>query len=140
MRTMMLLFAVAFAAVIVCSTAAGAIETKVLLEADRTIVGEPVIYPNGDAKVTTVIATFAPGEATGWHRHGIPVVGYVLEGELTVDYGSQGKHVYRAGDAVMEAIQAPHDGTNTGAGPMRILVVYMGAAGRPNSELATAPK
>lgn len=130
----MLLPAVAFVAVILGSAGAWAIETKVLLETDHTIVGEPVAYPDGDAKVTTVIATFAPGESTGWHRHGIPLVGYVLEGELTVDYGPHGKHVYRAGDAVMEAIEAPHDGTNTGAGPMRILVVFMGAEGKPNSE------
>jgi quercetin dioxygenase-like cupin family protein len=131
--------AVAFAAVIVGSAEAWPVETKVLLEADHTVVGESVAYPRSDAKVTAVLATFAPGESTGWHRHGVPLVGYVLEGELTVDYGPRGKHVYRAGDAIMEAIEAPHEGTNTGTGPIRILVVYMGAKGLPNSEPAAAP-
>jgi quercetin dioxygenase-like cupin family protein len=112
---------------------AWAIDTRTLLETDHTIVGEPIVYPAGHAKITTVIATFAPGESTNWHTHGVPVIGYMLEGELTVDYGPHGKHVYRAGDAVAEAISVAHKGTNTGSGPLRILVVYMGAEGLPNS-------
>lgn len=122
------------------SVPAGAIETQTLLEADHTIVGEPIVYPSGSAKVTAVIATFAPGESTDWHTHGIPVFGHVLEGELTVDYGPQGKHVYRAGDSVMEAISIAHKGTNTGSGPMRLLVVFMGAEGKPNSVPASKPQ
>ena len=42
-----------------------------------------------------------------------------LEGELTVDYGDKGKHVYRAGDALLEAINVRHNGQNTGSGPAR---------------------
>jgi quercetin dioxygenase-like cupin family protein len=57
----------------------------------------------------------------------------MLDGELTVDYGDKGKRVYRAGDAVLEAIHVAHNGRNTGSGPMRILAVFMGAEGLPNS-------
>jgi quercetin dioxygenase-like cupin family protein len=53
---------------------------------------------------------------------------YLLEGELTVDHGSDGKRVYAAGDALMEAMSVDHAGRNTGAGLMRILIVYMGAS------------
>ena len=118
---------------------ADAIETQTLLSTDHTIVGEQVVYPAGPAKVTAIIATFAPGEATGWHTHGVPEVGYILEGELTVDYGEKGTRVYRAGDTVMEAIYAAHKGTNTGSTPARVLVVYMGVEGKPTSVPAADP-
>lgn len=112
-----------------------------LLSTGRTVIGERIVYPAGaPATVTAVIVTLKPGEQTGWHRHGVPLYGYILEGELTVDYGVHGKRVYRKGDSLMEAIAAPHNGRNTGAGIMRVLAVYMGAQGRPNSVAAPAPK
>jgi quercetin dioxygenase-like cupin family protein len=104
-----------------------------LLASGETIVGEKIVYPAGAAKVTAAILTLAPGASTGWHTHGLPTFGYILEGELTVDYGDKGVHVYRAGDALLEAIDVVHDGRNTGAGPMRILAVFMGAEGLPTS-------
>jgi len=97
-----------------------------LLASGETIVGEKIAYPAGaPAKVTAAILTLAPGASTGWHTHGLPTFGYILEGELTVDYGDKGRRVYRAGDALLEAIAIAHDGRNTGAGSMRILAVFM---------------
>ena len=50
---------------------AAAIETQTLLSSDHTIAGEQVIYPSGPAKITGIIATFAPGEVDGlaYPRH-----------------------------------------------------------------------
>lgn len=104
-----------------------------LLDTGKTIIGETVRYPeSAPAKVQSLIVTMEPGEETGWHKHGVPTYGYMLEGELSVDYGSHGKRVYKAGTAFMEAIDAWHDGRNTGTGPARVLVVFMGAEGVPN--------
>lgn len=101
-----------------------------LLASGKTIVGEQIVYPEAaPAKITSLVVTMARGEQTGWHTHGVPVFGYILEGELTVDYGDKGKHVYRAGDALLEAINVRHNGQNTGSGPARLLVVFMGADG-----------
>ncbi len=101
-----------------------------LLRTGTTIVGEPVVYPTGaPAQVTAAVVSLAPGEETGWHTHGMPVVGYMIEGELTVDYGEKGQRVYRAGEALMEAIAVAHNGRNTGSGPVRILAVFIGAEG-----------
>ncbi len=101
-----------------------------LLRTGTTVVGEPVVYPTGaPAQVTAAVVSLAPGEETGWHTHGMPVVGYMIEGELTVDYGEKGQRVYRAGDALMEAIAVAHNGRNTGSGPVRILAVFIGAEG-----------
>ena len=58
--------------------------------------------------------------------------------ELTVDYGTKGTRVYRAGDSVMEAMDWPHNGTNTGDIPMRLIAVYMGGGGKANAIAETA--
>lgn len=111
-----------------------------LLASSETVLGEPLIYPSaGKAKVTAAIVTLAPGQETGWHTHGGPVVGYVLEGTLDVDYGDKGVRVYRAGEAMLEAIGFAHNGRNNGTEPMRILAVFLGVAGMATSEPAAAP-
>ena len=74
-----------------------------------------------------------PGEATGWHRHDAPLFAYMLAGELTVDYGGDGRRVYRAGDAFLEAFKSEHNGTNTGAEVAQVLAVFMGAEGVANT-------
>ena len=55
----------------------------------------------------------------------------VLEGEITVTYQDPAGTVrtYRAGEALVEAHEVPHAGVNTGAVPVRILVVFAGAEG-----------
>jgi len=36
-------------------------------------------------------AGLPPGGRTVLHKHGVPLFAYVLEGEITVDYGDRGK-------------------------------------------------
>ncbi len=101
-----------------------------LLSTGTSIVGETLRYPaTGPAHVTAAIVTLAPGESTIVHRHGVPLFAYILEGELTVDYGPHGKRTYQAGQAFMEAMAVPHSGSNSGARPVRLLAVYIGAQG-----------
>jgi quercetin dioxygenase-like cupin family protein len=110
-----------------------------VLATSETVLGEKLAYPSGaPAKVTAVIVTVAPGGQTGWHRHPVPLFAYILDGTLAVDYGSHGKRTCNAGDAIMEAMRAPHNGTNSGATPVRILAVYMGAEGLRNAEAVEA--
>ncbi|MDP2409011.1 MAG: cupin domain-containing protein [Pseudolabrys sp.] len=103
-----------------------------LFSTGTNIVGETIRYPTtGVAKVTAAIVTIAAGAKTITHEHGVPMFAYILDGELTVDYGTHGKRMYRKGDAFMEAISVEHFGVNPGTQPVRILVVYMGAEGSP---------
>jgi quercetin dioxygenase-like cupin family protein len=107
-----------------------------LLSTTQTILGQAIVYPaEAPAKVDAAIVSMQPGEETGWHRHDVPMFGYVLEGEVTVDYGAKGKRVYRRGDALVEAIDVPHNGRNTGSGEARILSVFMGANGVADTEM-----
>ena len=115
---------------------AQAYPAKDLLSTGTTVVGEDIRYPTtGAARVTASIVTIQPGADTIMHRHPAPLFAYILEGELTVDYGTQGKRVFRKGDAFMEAMDVPHRGTNLGTATVRILAVYLGAEGTQNVAL-----
>ncbi len=106
---------------------------QMLLQSGTTIIGQPIAYPAGTPEVTAAIVTLQPGQETGWHRHNVPVLGYMLDGELTVDYGADGKRVYHAGDTFLEAFKTEHNGKTTSAEPSRVLAVFMGAEGVKNT-------
>jgi quercetin dioxygenase-like cupin family protein len=100
-----------------------------LVKGNRTIMGEEFNYPKGQPNVTAAILTLLPGARTLSHKHGVPTFIYVLEGEIEVDYGAKGKRIYKKGDAFLEAMSVAHYGMNNSTAPVRILAVYMGAAG-----------
>ena len=70
----------------------------------------------------------------------MPLFVYILEGEVTVDYGEKGVKVIKAGESMLEAMDWAHNGMNKTDKPLRILAVYMGAEGVANAETAAAPK
>ena len=108
-----------------------------VLSASETVVGETLNYPVGaPAKVTAVIVTVPPGGETGWHRHPVPLFGYILQGTLVVDYGAHGTRSYHAGEGLLEAMSVPHNGRNLGAVSVRILAIYLGEQGKANAEAA----
>ena len=116
-------------------------EVTALLSTGKTVLGQTVFYPVGaPARMTAAIVAMQPGAETGWHEHDVPLFGYMLEGELTVDYGAKGTRVYRKGDSLVEAIDVPHNGRNTGSGVARILAVFMGADGVPDTVQAKYPQ
>ena len=111
-----------------------------LLSSGQTILGQKIVYPVGtSARVAAVIVTLGPGEETGWHTHSTPMFGYLMEGELTVDYGPHGTRIYRTGDVLLEAIDVAHNGRNTGQGNVRILAVSMGATGIADTTQVSKP-
>ncbi len=114
-------------------------EATVLYHGNTTVLGQEIAYPPGAPEITGSIVTMVPGQSTGWHEHDAPLFAYMLEGELTVDYGPAGKRRYVAGDALLEAIDVAHDGTNTGSTTTRILVVFIGADGVANTTSLDAP-
>ena len=106
-----------------------------LLVTGKTTVGEAIQYPSGAPKITVAVVTVAPGSPAAFHRHPVPLVAYILEGELTVDYGEKGVKTFRQGDAVVEAMSLPHRGMNLGGGVVKLLAVYIGADGSANVAL-----
>ena len=117
-----------------------AVQNTPLLSTGTTVMGETLHYPTtGPAHVTAAVVTLAPGSHTILHKHGVPLFGYVLEGEITVDYGERGKRTYRQGEALMEAMDTAHFGADAGPQPVRILTVSMGAEGAPPDIIPVQP-
>lgn len=107
-----------------------------LITTGKTVVGEDIRYPTtGPARITVAIVSVPPGAPAHHHRHPAPLVAYVLEGELTVEYGEKGTRTYRPGEAFVEAMHLPHRGLNLGKDVVRLLAVYVGAEGTENVTL-----
>ena len=104
-----------------------------IFSGNKTAIGETIRYPKGEpVDIQSLIVTLRPGETTGWHKHGVPAFGYILSGEVTVDYGEKGRRTYKSGEGFVDAMNWWHNGVNEGAEPVRILVVFMGAKGSPD--------
>jgi quercetin dioxygenase-like cupin family protein len=126
-----LLLATGFAA---SAHAADPVTATVLLRSDTTNTGDAVAYPRtGTPEVTTMIVEIAPGASTSLHRHPVPSVAYMLQGELEVRAEGGIVNRYKAGDAFLETVDHTHQGFNVGATPVRILVTYIGLKGEPVS-------
>ncbi len=104
-----------------------------LLVTSADELGQQIVYPAGTPKITSAIITIQPGAEGQLHRHQVPMYAYVLQGTVTVDYGTQGTKVFKQGEAIMEAQHVPHKGMNKGTEPVALLVVYMGAESTPNA-------
>ena len=113
---------------------------QILLETEQTIAGELLTYPqSGQAKVTAAIITIPPGQSTGWHKHKVPLVAYLLAGELEMEYASGKRVQFKKGEALMEAITVPHIGSNLGATPAQIFVAFLGTNKTDYTEITSAP-
>ncbi len=136
MRPALLMAATGMAAIVsITSHAAEPLgyPARPLLTTGSDVLGQPIKYPEGKPQVTSAIITLDPGEEGELHRHEVPMYAYILQGEITVDYGPRGTRVFRRGDALIEAQYLGHKGMNKGTAPVAILVVYMGAEGMPNA-------
>ncbi|KIC40123.1 hypothetical protein RA27_14915 [Ruegeria sp. ANG-R] len=124
-------------ALILAATPATARDTyppvDVLVKTETSVIGQPLEYPEGTPQITMAIVTMQPGQQTGLHQHDVPLAAYILEGEITVDYGADGTKTYKEGDAFVEAFRSPHNGMNPGPGIARILAVFAGSDSVPNT-------
>ena len=102
---------------------------KALLDTRETTTGQELVWPKGQARVTSLIVTLMPGQETGRHRHPVPTLGYLLDGELTISYDSSPAQRFVAGEALIEALNTWHNGRNTGSVPARVLVFFAGVDG-----------
>lgn len=113
---------------------------QILLQSEQTVAGEPLIYPrSGQAKVTSAIIRIPSGQSTGWHKHKVPLVAYLLSGELEMEYADGKRVQFKQGEALMEAIAVPHIGSNLGSTPARIFVAFLGTDNTDFTEITTAP-
>jgi len=124
------IYAVAILGALTAQAQADGYPAVPLLSTSKTVMDEEIAYPaNGPAKINAMLVTILPGEKTVAHQHGVPLFVYVLEGEVTVDYGEHGKKVFTQGQTFMEAMAIEHVGTNVTSSPVKLLAVYLSAEG-----------
>lgn len=109
------------------------VTANVLLQSALTGNGRKIVYPLTDrAEVTAMTVDLAPGAETGWHKHPVPVVAYVVSGNLSVELEDGKELSFAAGEAIIEVINTLHNGKNKGIEPVKLAVFYLGAEGIPN--------
>jgi quercetin dioxygenase-like cupin family protein len=80
------------------------------------------------------VVQLAPAAAVPRHRHPGIEIGYLLEGSVVLEHEGLPIQSLGAGDSFSNS--GPHAARNTGAGPARILAVYLVEKGRPLAEPA----
>jgi quercetin dioxygenase-like cupin family protein len=87
----------------------------------------------------TIVARgeFQPGAAAPKHTHPGEEIGYVLEGELTVEIDGKPAMTLKAGDPFFIPAGTVHSAKNTGKGAALVLSTYVLEKGKP---LATPAK
>lgn len=112
-----------------------AVTSTVLLKTATTWNGAPIVYAaSAKPEVQSVLVEIPAGGSTAWHRHPVNNIAYLLEGSLRVELEDGRSRAFQAGEAFAEVVGTWHRGLNTGKGPVKILVVYLGEAGMPLSE------
>lgn len=109
----------------------GAVRVRPLLQTTTSWDGTPLVWPAGQAELTALEVTIAPGGETGWHEHPLPSFGVLLSGELEITLRSGAVHRVKAGEALAEVVATLHNGRVVGPEPARLLVFYAGAVGVP---------
>ena len=107
------------------------VRVKTLLRTSTNAAGQPIVYPEGKAEVSVLIVEIPPGRKTGWHIHPVPIFGYVLAGQVTVEFANGEKHTFTEGQALAEAVNLLHQGTNEGKVPTRLLIFVAGKTDSP---------
>ena len=83
--------------------------------------------------VPVVRLDFEPGQPTGLHRHPVPVIGYVLEGEFVVKIEGQAERHYSAGDSIYEPanITIERFDNASASEPASVIAHYLASDGEP---------
>jgi len=142
----LLWFAVGFGLAHLVRAREPGLQTQKILDTSHSVVGEVIRYPHSGlhprgqrAEITAQVITLQPGAATSWHSHPMPTFGYIISGEIEVDYGAKGQKTFREGDALMEAMGHVHRGRNVSQKPVRVLAVSIGEQGQPTAVEASQP-
>ncbi|HXF83494.1 MAG TPA: cupin domain-containing protein [bacterium] len=112
---------------------AAGMKVTTVLQTSTTPAGQPIQFPLFRNQLIARVVEIAPGGQSGRHMHPLPVLVYVLEGELTVEADGQPARTYTTGQAAAEVVNIWHNATNRGAVPLKFLVVFTGQEGQPTA-------
>ena len=110
------------------------IKVEVLSKSSTSWDGSEIMaYPTGKPEITISKITMPVGFELPVHKHITPLGGMILEGELTVTKENGEQKVFKAGDPIVEVMNAWHAGKNTGDIPTVLIAFYIGEVGTPIS-------
>lgn len=119
------------------------VQVEKLLRSSTNSIGQTIEYPTKNpAEVSMLMVTLPVGKNTGWHQHPVPLVSYVLQGEITVEIADGTKHTFHEGEAFAECVNTLHEGTNTGSVPTKLVICVIGEKNTPftiKQEAAPSP-
>ena len=105
----------------VFSAAAPTVVRKVLMQQD---------VPNG-AQLALVSVEIPVGGREGRHTHTGPLIVYVQEGALTLDYEGKPTVTYKVGETFFVEAGKIHEGINNGTVPIKALASFVTPKGAP---------
>ena len=105
----------------VFSAAAPTVVRKVLMQHD---------VPNG-GQLSVVSVEIPVGGREGRHTHTGPLIVYVQEGALTLDYEGKPKVTYKPGETFSVDAGKIHEGINNGTVPIKALASFVTPKGAP---------
>ena len=100
----------------------GDVQRKVLVQQDLPIAGYQAVQ---------VLAIVGPGAREGKHTHPGTLVGYVLEGTLTLEREGKPTASYNAGDSFVIEAGTVHEGINNGKVPYKAITTFVVEKGKP---------
>lgn len=92
-------------------------------------------YPEGQPKVTILKASIPPKAKLEMHEHLVINAGLLLKGELTVIDEFGNRLELKAGDTIIELVNAFHYGINEGTETAEIVVFYAGDIATPITQI-----
>jgi len=108
------------------------VKAAVLIKSMTASNGQKLAYlKTENAEVTAMSVEIAPGRETGWHLHTVPVYAYVMSGKLSVEMDGGRRYEFSEGQVILEVMNTPHNGTNIGTVPVKLVVFYNGEQGKP---------
>lgn len=94
--------------------------------------GGAIAYPKGEAEITSFMLNINEDDASAFHCHPVPTMGYVLKGEVEVKTIDGKKTILKEGSSAVEVMRTLHRSKAIG-GPAQIVIFYAGANGIPNT-------
>ncbi|MBO7240668.1 MAG: cupin domain-containing protein [Bacteroidaceae bacterium] len=123
--------------IIGCSNRSGAVAEVESVELLRTSKSwndvELPDYPQGRPELVAVKYIIPPGKKLGWHHHEAMNHGVLVQGELTIIAKDGQTKVMRAGEVVVEMVDAIHHGENRGTEPVVLYMFYLAQKDMPLS-------
>ena len=117
---------------VVTGPASAQVARTTILKTSTTWDGAPIAYSAAaKPEVQAVVVEIAVGGNTGWHKHPVNNVVYVLSGSVRIELEDGSSHKFKAGESFAEVVNTWHRGVNVGDGPLRMLGVYTGEVGMP---------